>query len=376
MHRISYYLIAIIYIINLIHCNSIKKVHHKHPFPSIKYVNSITIPFNTNFENTKVGGLSGIDYDKENNVYYIISDDRSFYNNARFYTASINISDSGISDVKFKSVSTLKNEKGEFFSNYELNPNLSIDPEDIRYDKKRNTIVWVDEGDRVLSKKDTILKNPTINVADKNGKFISKYEIPEVLFASKNKNGPRRNGVFEGLSFNDNYSLLYTNTEEPLYEDGEKATLTNGTKIRLFCFDVETKKIKKQFFYTIEPIDKEPIPKNEFAINGVSALLYYKENKLFIVERSYSSGVANNSIKLFLCDLNEIQSIDSTTKIPVISKKLVLDFNTLDFTIDNIEGITFGPKIKNGNRSIICLSDNNFSEKQKTQLILFELIEN
>ena len=47
----------------------------------------------------------------------------------------------------------------------------------------------------------------------------------------------------------------------------------------------------------------------------------------------------------------------------------------LGIFIDNVEGITFGPKLANGNQSIIFISDNNFSDKQKTQIFLFEVVE-
>jgi hypothetical protein len=40
---------------------------------------------------------------------------------------------------------------------------------------------------------------------------------------------------------------------------------------------------------------------------------------------------------------------------------------------DNIEGITFGPKLANGKPTLLFVSDNNFSDKQKTQILLFEV---
>ena len=52
---------------------------------------------------TVVGGLSGLSYDPESRLYYIISDDRSAKNPARFYTARINLSDNGIDRVEFVS---------------------------------------------------------------------------------------------------------------------------------------------------------------------------------------------------------------------------------------------------------------------------------
>ena len=47
----------------------------------------------------------------------------------------------------------------------------------------------------------------------------------------------------------------------------------------------------------------------------------------------------------------------------------------LGIFIDNVEGITFGPKLANGNQSLVLITDNNFSDKQKTQVLVFELVD-
>jgi glycerophosphoryl diester phosphodiesterase len=52
---------------------------------------------------------------------------------------------------------------------------------------------------------------------------------------------------------------------------------------------------------------------------------------------------------------------------------LVLDLTTLDIPIDNIEGITFGSTLRNGKRSLILVSDNNFLVTQFTQFLAFEV---
>jgi hypothetical protein len=81
---------------------------------------------------------------------------------------------------------------------------------------------------------------------------------------------------------------------------------------------------------------------------------------------------------VFLCDLKKATDVKNypslkNQKLELASKKLVLNMDDLGIFIDNIEGLTFGPKLANGNRSIIFVSDNNFSDKQKTQVLLFEV---
>src|SRR5436305_4486169 len=58
---------------------------------------------------TTVGGLSAITYDRAANRYYILSDDRSQVNAARFYTATIDLSGNILTSgrVNFTGVTTL-----------------------------------------------------------------------------------------------------------------------------------------------------------------------------------------------------------------------------------------------------------------------------
>jgi hypothetical protein len=41
--------------------------------------------------------------------------------------------------------------------------------------------------------------------------------------------------------------------------------------------------------------------------------------------------------------------------------------------LDNIEAIAWGPVLANGNRSLILVSDNNFSRLQTTQFLALEI---
>ena len=42
---------------------------------------------------------------------------------------------------------------------------------------------------------------------------------------------------------------------------------------------------------------------------------------------------------------------------------------------DNLEGITFGPLLPNGHKTLLFVADNNFSNTEKAQLLLFEVLE-
>jgi uncharacterized protein YcfL len=51
----------------LVSCSSIKTLP---TIPKLHFINSIEIPFNQSFKKTVVGGLSSIDYDAKNDLYY------------------------------------------------------------------------------------------------------------------------------------------------------------------------------------------------------------------------------------------------------------------------------------------------------------------
>jgi hypothetical protein len=361
-----------------ISCSSLKPTETANANPSLKFINTIEVPFNQEFKNTVVGGLSSIDYDAKNDLYYFICDDRAVYNDARFYTARIHLDSDKIDSIAFKNVVSLKNAAGENYSNWEKKPSESIDPEEMRYNPKTKSVVWSSEGARVIAKDFSVLQNPTVQTADLNGNYLNEYHLPVNLNMQKEEKGPRSNGVLEGITFDKNYTTLYTNIEEPLYEDDAEATTTKGGMIRLFEFDVKSKKNTAQYAYLLDPIAHEPNPKGGFAVNGISTIQYYAKNQLLVVERSYSVGRQACTIKVYLCDFTNATNVKDVASLKgqdftPASKKLILNMDDLGIFIDNIEGVTFGPKLANGKQSLLFVSDNNFSDKQKTQVLLFEV---
>ena len=95
-------LIGFFSIIIFISCSNIKQVSQNNSVPKLKFINAIEIPFNQEFQNTKIGGLSGIDYDKKQDLYYIICDERSQENLSRFYTTKIHIKNDTLRAIDFK----------------------------------------------------------------------------------------------------------------------------------------------------------------------------------------------------------------------------------------------------------------------------------
>jgi len=348
---------------------------------SLHFLGEQSIPYNLLYNNTTVGGLSGIDYDSAHGTYYLISDDRSALNPARFYTARISFTQNGIDSFYFTDVHNLLQPNGNVYPNNKQDPYHTPDPEAIRYNAVSKQLVWSSEGERIVRDKDTVLENPSVIMIAADGKYIDSFRLPPNLVMQSIEKGPRQNSVLEGLTFTDNYSTLFVSVEEPLYEDGPRADVVdNNAYIRILKFDVATKTNTAQYAYKLDPVAYPANPSTGFKINGIPDIISIGNNKLLVIERSFSTGRLPCTIKVFIADLNAVTDVtniplmNSTQFVPV-SKKLLLNMDNLGIYIDNIEGVTFGPTLPNGHKTLLFIADNNFVQIEKTQLLLFEVIE-
>jgi hypothetical protein len=175
--------------------------------------------------------------------------------------------------------------------------------------------------------------------------------------------------------------------EAPLRKDGEEPTFTKTlSPVRITYFDAASEKATKQFAYQLEGITKPA--KGDVNLNGVTAILEYEKNRFFIIERTYQSGYGayGNIVRIFdaeiTSEMTNILDIDALkkTKYTALKKRLLINFEDLKNRvtagiIDNIEGITFGPILENGNRSLLVVSEDNFQlyGKQLNQFIVLEI---
>ncbi|SMG17363.1 Uncharacterized conserved protein [Marivirga sericea] len=342
-------------------CTKSDKKHSK-PTLSIRLVDKITIDSDQLIDSTIVGGLSSIDY-LGGNQFVVISDDRSEYSPARIYEMVINHDASGFIDYSFKRTVFLKDRGGELFEQDEL------DPESIVFRSSSNTYFYSSEGGRTQDWIDPFVWEMTTN-----GKMISEVNIPEIFSFNKDK-GLRENGGFESLTIENDTIIWYAN-ELPIKEDGGVPGFIKGSyPIRLVRQDVKNGSVLNQYAYNLSSLGVEPDPSDGFYINSVPEIMYIDDHRLWVLERSYIEGVGN-FVKLFEIETTNATDIKSVLALQnwtyeFVSKKLLIDFSDYDLKIDNIEGMTFGPDFPNGDKSLLFISDDNFSEMQETQLWLF-----
>jgi hypothetical protein len=316
---------------------------------------------------TLVGGLSGIDYE-DGNYFFVVDDPKK----PRFLKAKIVLQKNKIISVDYENMTILNDSTSSYYKENVL------DLESIFIDKETKEINFVSEGSINSG------KSPSIFSTDKNGKLIHVYELPKSL---KNNQTFKHNAVFEGSSKSTDHRGFWVSVEGPLKIDGEDPRfIKTSSPIRITYFNKTTKKAIKQFAYQLEHIIRPS--KGDVNLNGVTALVEYKENHFLIVERTYQSGYGSygNIVKIFEASIDktttnilEIDSLRKTKYIP-LRKRLLFNFDTIknkltNGIIDNIEGITLGPILANGNQSVLLVSDNNFQTygRQLNQFILLEI---
>jgi len=357
-------------------CRSVKLSKNTGDISGLRFIGEYVFPEKTYINNHLVGGFSGIDFTGKE--WILISDDVKAP--IRYYTASFDYDLNKVYVLKINAEVELKNENGQSFAN-----NI-VDPEAIRFDKETNTILWTSEGN---IKKEI---DPALNEATKAGMWQRSFVIPPLFKADSTNKGPRHNGVFEGLSISSDNKGYWISLELPLKQDGEEPIFDHDTEspVRFLYFDKTTGKVQKQLVYELEKVAR----KGKFTINGVSEILAYQKDKFLVIERSYAQANykdGGNNIVIFKADARQASDVSAYDSLKdkfyrKMNKTRLFDFETIRHLlskvpdgspkVDNIEGISFGPLLPNGHRSLVVVADNNFSAfgEQLSQFIVFEVI--
>lgn len=353
----------IIFLLFLSSCGTTKNINNENV--TLKFLDDFIIPTGLEIQGTKVGGLSGIEF--HNGKYFLVCDHPG---NPRIYTAGIEINGRKIDTVSITDV-VLLNKNSPFFNGNHL------DLEGIQL-----------ENDRILLSSEGSIQNnkdPSIFYITLDGDYITHFTLPEYFLASGDQK-PRNNGVFEGLAQSYDKSGYWAGMELPLVKDGSKPKLfPTRSPVRITHFDKKTGEATRQFIMQLEHITK--IPWFYFSVNGLTELLEYAPDRFLVLERAFSAGHGTNGNTVRIFDVDASKATNTVgvenlrkTDYTLANKNLIFDFkpyrkNLKEQIIDNIEGMTFGPNLPNGNKTILLVSDDNFSSlgKQITQIILMEL---
>ncbi|MQA18673.1 esterase-like activity of phytase family protein [Rugamonas rivuli] len=345
---------------------------------SLRFIGEQRLPWRLQFQDTMVGGLSGIDYDAASGEWLLISDDRSANNPARYYRARLDYDLQAFKSVELTGVSFLLQPDGSTYPSkeeYKTRGGVVPDLETIRVDPQDGSIWYASEGDAGMG------LDPFVRHATRDGRYLSTLPLPDMFSVSADhKTGPRNNLSFEGMSFAPNGRSLWVSMEGPMYQDSEAPTPEQGSVNRITHF-ARDGKVLGQFAYPLDAIPAAP-GKGKYADNGISEIVALSDTKLLVMERSgvqSADGKYKDYVRLFeidadgATDIQHLPALHGASYQPV-KKRLVLDLNQLNLpTVDNLEGMSFGPMLANGHASLVLISDDNFGKNQVIQLLLFEV---
>ncbi|CAN7526202.1 esterase-like activity of phytase family protein [Polaromonas sp. LjRoot131] len=336
------------------------------------------------FQGTTVGGLSGIDYDAANDRYYLVSDDGSNINPARFYTARIALDMNGLGPAELLGVTALRPaDDGTYAAT--LRGVQAPDPEAIRWRPGSQTLLWTSEGHALTG------VAPELCESRLDGTLVRSFTLP-AMFDFHLTRGPRINLNLEGLALSLDGNRAWIAMENAMRQDGPPPTVqAAGGPCRFTQLDLASGQILRQIAYMPDAIPRAPVAPATQADNGVVEILMLDADRMLVLERAYMAGwgpQAGNSLRLYLIDTRQGSDTLATPVLRAgayraVDKTLIADFSA--FTgpgpgrrlerLDNTEGLAWGPVLPNGNRSLVFISDDNFSSRQISQWLAFEFLD-
>lgn len=337
--------------------------------PHLRLIGVTEIATGTEYGGTVVGGLSGISYSPERGDYLLISDDRGNDGPARVYTARLAIDAHGIAAPEFTAVHHPRHASGEPFAP-SWRPRGAMDRPDAeaaRWLPGAGAYVWSSEGDFSRG------FGPQLRINRLDGPFVRSLPLPANLMPQDGERGPRGNGTLEGIALSPDARTVWVAMELPLKQDGERATPQDaGAPVRFTAIDLASGRTLRQIAY---PLERVPHKRRVLGpqINGVSDILADGAHHLLVLERSYSAG-AGFGARLFRIDTrtgSDVLALDALTAghFKPVTKTLIADLAGLGLSPDNIEGVSWAPRLADGGCVLVFVSDNNFNPAQVTQFI-------
>ncbi|MFE2910715.1 esterase-like activity of phytase family protein [Kitasatospora indigofera] len=324
--------------------------------PDVRLLDTITVPVGTVLDGVPFGGVSGIDYDPRSGRYVALSGDRSEPAPARLHVLRLPL------DAKGFAVRTPQPAGSTVLSGPDGKPlpRRTVDPEAIRWAPGGKGLLWAGEGDAAAG------LPPFVREAAPDGGHRRELPLPAayrpVLGADGTPvSGVRAHEAFEGLALSLDGSKVVTLTEGSLVQDGPAPTAGAGSRSRLLVQGRADGRPLGEFVYPLgPPTDAGPVPAG--TRRGASEILAVNETDYLVVERTAKSGT-DFGIRIWwtttvgATDVNGRAALAGSER--VMPKRLLFDFATAGVAPDNVEGLTWGPRLADGSRSLVLVSDDS-----------------
>ena len=261
------------------------------------------------------------------------------------------------------------------FESARLVQGLRFDPEAIRASGRGSFFVSDEYG-------------PSIFEFDAHGKQIGELLIPARYGISKpaanpdeelppaNTSGRYPNKGMECLAISADGETLFGLMQGPLFQDGALDANNKRVGRNLRLLEVQRRTgTTREFVYPLEHPD-----------NGCSEIEAMAPGRFLVLERDGKPGTSGSIKHLYEIDLREATDISRVDSLPAtglpagvraVTKRLFLDLLDPKWGLvgeafpAKIEGIAFGPRLKEGSRLLLVSSDNDFKPEESSCLFAF-----
>jgi hypothetical protein len=332
----------------------------------LELVGRLELPAEVTLDDVPLGGLSALAYDAETDLYHALADDPGEHGPPRLYRLRLSFDDPAPA-AEVISWQPLRDAGGEPYAAGIADPEgLALLPD--------GTLLITSEGlaDRGVA--------PFLRRFASDGRELGEIPLPEhYLPATANDRGVRRSLGFESLALDPNGTHAYLATEGALAQDGPAADLGIASLARILVLSFPDGRPLAEHAYRVEPVALSPHPADGFRLGGLVELLFLDPDRLLALERQFAVG-AGFSLRLYAVglssatDLRGIESLAGRTDLKTVCEELLLDLADLAIELGNLEGLTWGPTLADGRRTIVVVEDDDFRAGPAARFLRFALL--
>ena len=333
----------------------------------------------------RFGGISGIDRIANTDDYLALTDrgpkDGAVSWQCRVHRLNIQIDLSSSQPVTVQLIDTvmLRDSRGCQFTGKATaistidSGSCRFDPEGIRCTKSGSFFVSDEYG-------------PCIVEFDKNGNWLRSPCVPQSLCVAipsagieentLNNCGRQANRGIEGLATGPDGKLLFGLLQSPLIQDCRRNELggLDGLNCRLLAGDANDG-FSKQFVYRLDSNS-----------NKLCEILAIDAQRFLVIERDGLIGAAAVFKRIMLVDLTYATDVSRLGALPAddlpeairsVEKSTLIDFLDPKYKLagelfpEKLEGLTWGPDLPDGRRTLIVAVDNDFFPEKPSLFYVF-----
>lgn len=380
---------------------------------AISFVNALTVANGTDLSdymdpaNNRLGGFgSDLVYDAASDLYYGLTDRGpgggtiSYAPRIQVFSLDTNAATGAISNFTLRDTIVFHRADGTTFNG--LNPTeLNGTPRILGNSLDSEGMAKLANGNFLISDE----YGPSLYEFSADGTFVREFTIPENIKPKEANGDPnftdgrptittgrQDNRGFEGLTVSPDGTKAYAVLQDPLVNEGTPDG-RRSQNVRIVEFDVASGEATKQVIYQLDNIaDLNAGPEPDFAPNdqgrsiGVSSILALGGGKFLVLERDNRGlGVetlpANTPVskRVYIIDINGASDVSNTvltanalpngvtpvTKESVPLVDLVATLRQRGLPVpEKVEGFTFGEELADGGRTLILITDNDYSVTQ------------